>query len=58
MYNVSLGESLAMEFAGWVDAGTLRVWLEARDPNGDSGDVYARAQPGDSEGAADGTRTG
>ena len=57
-YNVSLGESLAMEFAGWVDAGTLRIWLEARDPNGDSGDVYARAQPGDNEAAADGTRTG
>ena len=33
-YNVSLGESLAMEFAGWVDAGTLRSWLTALPATG------------------------
>jgi FkbM family methyltransferase len=42
-YNVSLGESLAMEFADWVEAPAMRAWLAARDPAGDSGDVYARA---------------
>ena len=36
-----------LEFAEWVDAATLRAWLAGPDPNGDSGDVYARAQPGD-----------
>ena len=43
-YNVSLGESLAMEFAEWVDARTARAWLEGRDPTGDSGDIYARSR--------------
>ena len=43
-YNVSFGESLAMEFADWVEAPAMRAWLAARDPAGDSGDVYARYQ--------------
>jgi FkbM family methyltransferase len=51
-YNVSLGESLAMEFAEWVDVRTLRAWLEGRDPAGDSGDIYARSRPADAETAA------
>jgi FkbM family methyltransferase len=41
-YNVSLGESLRFELARGVDAGTMRGWLLARPPEGDSGDVYAR----------------
>jgi hypothetical protein len=41
-YNVSLGESLRLELADWVDAAAMRAWLEAREPTGDSGDVYAR----------------
>ena len=40
--NVSLGESLALEFPEWVDTASMRDWLRARDPEGDSGDVYAR----------------
>jgi FkbM family methyltransferase len=41
-FNVSLGESLALEFAEWIGPAQLRVWLCARDPTGSSGDVYAR----------------
>ncbi len=41
-YNVSLGESLALAFADWLDARAIRAWLEDRPPEGDSGDVYAR----------------
>ena len=37
-----LGESLALEFPEWVDTASMRDWLRARDPQGDSGDVYAR----------------
>jgi FkbM family methyltransferase len=44
-YNVSLGESLRLELADWVDAAAMRAWLEAREPTGDSGDVYARLAP-------------
>ncbi|HEX6012429.1 MAG TPA: hypothetical protein VFY87_11630, partial [Geminicoccaceae bacterium] len=40
--NVSLGESLALEFPDWVGTAGMRDWLRARDPEGDSGDVYAR----------------
>ncbi len=41
-YNVSRGETLAMEFAVWTDAAKMRAWLAGRDVAGDSGDVYAR----------------
>lgn len=41
-YNVSLGESLRLEFERWRDAQALRAWLQERPPAGDSGDVYAR----------------
>jgi FkbM family methyltransferase len=41
-YNVSLGESLRFELAGWVEARAMRDWLLARPPESDSGDVYAR----------------
>jgi FkbM family methyltransferase len=41
-FNVSVGESLTLELAEWVDAATLRRWLLSREPQGDSGDVYAR----------------
>ena len=44
-FNVSRGESLELEFAEWVDAATMRRWLEALPPEGDSGDVYARLEP-------------
>ena len=41
-YNVSLGESLTMVFADWIDARTLDGWLRAREAGSDSGDVYAQ----------------
>ena len=41
-FNVSRGESLALELESWVDAPTMCAWLVALDPAGDSGDVYAR----------------
>ena len=44
-YNISLGESLAMEFPAWIDAATLRLWLQGCELAGPSGDVYARAEP-------------
>ena len=44
-YNVSMGESLELAFADWLDATDLRAWLGARDPEGDSGDIYARLTP-------------
>ena len=47
LFNVSLGESLALEFAAWIDAPTLRLWLRDREPDEASGDVYARAEPGE-----------
>ena len=40
-FNVAMGESLRFEFGDWIDAGAMRRWLEARHPEGDSGDVYA-----------------
>jgi FkbM family methyltransferase len=40
-YNVSLGESMRLALPDWVDAQAMRAWLEARDPDGDSGDIYA-----------------
>jgi FkbM family methyltransferase len=43
-YNVSLGESLTMMFPDWIDAAALERWLLAREPDSDSGDVYARLQ--------------
>jgi FkbM family methyltransferase len=44
-YNVSLGESLTMEFAAWVDGPTIRRWLLGQAPTEKSGDVYARFEP-------------
>jgi FkbM family methyltransferase len=44
-YNVSLGESLRLELEDWADAAAMRAWLGAREPTGDSGDVYARLAP-------------
>ena len=40
-YNVSVGESLSMEFPAWVDGPAMRHWLSARSPTENSGDVYA-----------------
>ena len=48
LFNVSLGESLALEFPAWIDAPTLRLWLQRpRARTRPSGDVYARAEPGE-----------
>jgi FkbM family methyltransferase len=41
-YNVSLGESLALALPAWTDGPSMRAWLEARAPESESGDVYAR----------------
>ena len=41
-FEVSLGEEMRLRLGGWVDAAAMRAWLLARDPQGDSGDVYAR----------------
>ncbi|MGD9510243.1 MAG: FkbM family methyltransferase [Geminicoccaceae bacterium] len=41
-FNASLGESLVLTFEEWLEADAMRQWLAGRDPNGDSGDVYAR----------------
>ncbi|MEK0085210.1 FkbM family methyltransferase [Benzoatithermus flavus] len=41
-FNVSRGESLRFVLPEWVDAATVRAWLLACEPTGDSGDVYAR----------------
>ena len=41
-YNVSLGESLALEFRDWLETEALRSWLRGRHPESASGDVYAR----------------
>jgi FkbM family methyltransferase len=43
--NVSMGESMAMLWDGWRTTDEVRAWLAARDPDGDSGDVYARLVP-------------
>ena len=47
-FNVSLGESLTLEFPAWIDATTLRSWLQERDLEGSSGDVYARSEQDES----------
>ena len=41
-FNVSLGESLTLEFRDWVGTEALRSWLRGRHPESESGDVYAR----------------
>ncbi|MFO1037372.1 MAG: FkbM family methyltransferase [Geminicoccaceae bacterium] len=43
-YNLALGEGLTFVHEDWIDADSVRRWLSARDPNGDSGDVYARLE--------------
>jgi FkbM family methyltransferase len=47
-FNLSQGETLALDLAEWVGAPAMRARLMALDPAGDSGDVYARlvAPPG------------
>ena len=40
-FNVALGEEPELLLDRWVGAISIRRWLEARDPAGDSGDVYA-----------------
>lgn len=42
--NVSLGETMAMEWPAWRTSGELRAWLAGRDPHGASGDIYARLE--------------
>lgn len=44
-FNASLGENLAFALPGWVGAAAMRAWLLARDPESDSGDIYARLEP-------------
>jgi FkbM family methyltransferase len=41
-YEVSLGEEMRLRLGAWVDAAAIRAWLAAREPEGVSGDVYAR----------------
>lgn len=38
---MALGEEPELLLDRWVGAISIRRWLEARDPAGDSGDVYA-----------------
>jgi FkbM family methyltransferase len=40
-FEVSLGEEMRLRLGAWVDAAAMRAWLAAREPEGDSGDVYA-----------------
>ena len=40
-FNAALGEEPGLLLDRWVDAAAIRRWLESRDPEGDSGDVYA-----------------
>ena len=40
-FEVSLGEEMRLRLGRWVDAPTMRGWLTTREPEGDSGDVYA-----------------
>ena len=44
-YNVSLGESMAMEFRHWCRPAVMLAWLDGRDADGPSGDIYARLVP-------------
>ena len=41
-FNVSLGESLTLEFRDWVGTEALRSWLRGRHPESELCDVYAR----------------
>src|SRR3954449_2033107 len=43
-FNVALGEEPELLLDRWADGAAIRRWLEARDPAGDSGDVYALRQ--------------
>lgn len=40
-YEVSMGEEMRLRLGRWVDAAEMRDWLAGREPEGDSGDVYA-----------------
>lgn len=46
-FNVSLGESMALEFTRWQSAAALADWLDTRPADSDSGDVYASLEPRD-----------
>lgn len=41
-FNISIGESLRLVFDHWLDSDASRRWLATLQPDGDSGDVYAR----------------
>lgn len=45
-FEVSLGEEMRLRLGRWVDAGEMRDWLLGREPEGDSGDVYAVSEAG------------
>ena len=41
-YNVSIRETMRLQFAAWIDRIAMESWLSGRDPTEFSGDVYAR----------------
>ena len=41
-YNVSIRETMRLEFATWIDRSAMETWLRGRDTADFSGDVYAR----------------
>ena len=43
-FNVSIGEQMRFELPQWGDAAALHAWLDQRDIDDNSGDVYARLQ--------------
>jgi FkbM family methyltransferase len=45
-FEVSLGEEMRPRLGRWVDAASMRRWLTEREPEGDSGDVYAVREGG------------
>jgi FkbM family methyltransferase len=40
-FNAALGESQHLQHASWLDADSIRAWLDALPPNANSGDIYA-----------------
>ena len=43
-FNVSLGEALRFEWPDWRGPDEIRAWLQDRNPDETSGDVYARLE--------------
>jgi FkbM family methyltransferase len=41
-FNAALGETQRLVFTQWVDAATIKHWLEALPDNANSGDIYLR----------------